>query len=399
MKPEEYLRRSCGTAMAMNTIPHEIWSGWSPYGTGFYNETVIVDLIDELQATGATADADRLREHWQHKVKFFVSGRPDLFRSEYAFDSTGFESTHALAKYAVQHAENSKQPIAGIAPESARKFMETQMAANLFCRGWLEPAYYYLGSDYHGGGGNAYTLTYMSQMGGWSVLDYALNFAANPSTHLRLGYASHLSAWALMNTGTAQSNYGYWYPGKANDGAAGGGFEPAPYGTTWLGQPHHRGSWYYACEIDLGYCGALRTAATILADDPVFGRFCFGGDWRRSPDGIEVIPRDGLRRRFHAMLDGGRLHLVSDTDRFPASQPILFKEDLSEVRFSLESDNAAKHVARVRLSGLSAGKYEIRAGDGPIAEMDLKDGQEAVVELPMDGGTGSKSFSIFGSKL
>jgi hypothetical protein len=79
-----------------------------------------------------------------------------------------------------------------------------------------------------------------------------------------------------MNTGTAESNCGYWYPGRANDGAAGGGFEPAPYGTSWLEQPHHRGAWYYACETDLGYCAALRSAITVLADDPIFGRFCCG---------------------------------------------------------------------------------------------------------------------------
>jgi len=59
---------------------------------------------------------------------------------------------------------------------------------------------------------------------------------------------------------------------------AGGGFEPAPYGTSWLEQPHHRGAWYYACETDLGYCAALRSALTVLADDPIFGRFCCG--WR-----------------------------------------------------------------------------------------------------------------------
>jgi hypothetical protein len=113
---------------------------------------------------------------------------------------------------------------------SARKraaLMQAQLAANIFCRGWLEPAYYYLGSDYRGGGGNSFTLTYMSQMGGWSVLDYGLNYAPRADWYLRLGYASYLSAWALMNSGTAESNYGYWYPGKENDGGAGGGFEPA----------------------------------------------------------------------------------------------------------------------------------------------------------------------------
>ncbi len=224
----EYLRRAYGTAQAMYTVPMQI-ERWSAYGTGFYNELVIVDLMAELEAAGMKAEADTLRGHWERKVKAFVVEGQDLFRSEYAFDSTGFESTQALARYAMRHADRPGETGTGISMEKARRFMETQMAANLFCRGWVEPAYYYLGSDYRGGGGNTYTLTYMSQMGGWSVLDYGLHFAVDPYPYLRLGYASYLSAWALMNTGTPESNYGYWYPGKANDGGAGGGFEPAPY--------------------------------------------------------------------------------------------------------------------------------------------------------------------------
>jgi hypothetical protein len=390
---KEYLQRAYGTAQAMFTVPMEI-ERWSAYGTGFYNELVIVDLITELEAAGMKAEADTLRGHWERKVKAFVNEGQDLFRSEYAFDSTGFESTHALARYAMQHVDRPGETTSGITLENAKRFMETQMAANLFCRGSVEPAYYYLGSDYRGGGGNAYTLTYMSQMGGWSVLDYGLHFAANPYPYLRLGYASYLSAWALMNTGTPESNYGYWYPGKANDGGAGGGFEPAPYGQTWLGQPHHRGSWYYACEIDLGYSGALRTAATILADDPIFGRFCFGGDWRKTPEGVEVTPKDGLRRRFHAMLTGGRLHLVSDVDRFPVGQPIVVKEDLSEVRFSLESADPAEHRARLHVAGLASGAYTVGNAKGTIATLELKDGQESVVDLPMDAATQPQTFTL-----
>ena len=61
------------------------------------------------------------------------------------------------------------------------------MAANLFCRGTIEPAYYYLGSDYRGSAGNSYTLSYMSQMGGWSVLDYALHYANDPTSYLQIG--------------------------------------------------------------------------------------------------------------------------------------------------------------------------------------------------------------------
>ena len=172
---QEYLQRAYGTANAFFTVPREVWSGWSPYGTGFYNEVVIVDLIAALNDAGMKTEADTLRGFWERKVRSFVSGRQDLFRSEYAFDSTGFESTHAFARYALQHPD-----LPGVSRADATRFMESQIAANIFCRGWVEPAYYYLGSDYRGGAGNAYVLTYMSQMGGWGVLDYALNFSTNP---------------------------------------------------------------------------------------------------------------------------------------------------------------------------------------------------------------------------
>jgi hypothetical protein len=399
----EYLQRAYGTAMALFTVPYEV-ERWSAYRTGFYNELVIVDLIEDLAAAGMTAEAESLREHWERKVDFFVNGRPDLFRSEYPFDSTGFESTHALAKYAMQRAAANQNGDDVQKLDAARRFMERQIAANLFCRGLIEPAYYLLGSDYRGSGGNSYTLTYMSQMGGWAVLDYALHFATDPSANLRLGYTSYLSAWALMNTGTSESNYGYWYPGDANDGGAGGGFEPAPFGRTWLGQPHHRGSWYYACEIDLGYCGALRAARTVLADDPVFGRTCFGGDWRATEDGISVTPSDGIRRRFHVMLGGRKRHVELDNDRFAADTPLVLSEDLREIRFVLESDNPAEHVARLRLSGLSTGQYIVSHGGEQVASLDVDEkkltfGRSIAVEITVPAGGRSKPIVVTQSDI
>jgi hypothetical protein len=138
--------------------------------------------------------------------------------------------------------------------------------------------------------------------------------------------------------------------------------------------------------MDLGYCGALRTAATVLEDDPIFGRICLGGDWRKTAQGLEVIPKDGLRRRFHAMLGGGKLHLESDADRFPAAQPIVLKEDLSEIRFALESDNPAMHLAKLRLSGLVPGEYAVRVGGESLAPLRMIQGQEAIIEVPMTAG-------------
>ena len=393
LSADEYLERAYGTANAMFTVPMAV-EKWSALWTGFYNEVVLVDLILDLDAAGKQTEADTLRKFWEEKVKIFAGGKADLFQSEYPFDSTGFESTEALARYAVEHAEAAGNRKLGISLTDAKKFMDTQMAANIFCRGSIEPAYYYLGSDYRGSAGNSYTLSYMSQMGGSSVLDYALNFAPEPGFYLRLGYASILSSWALLNSGTPESNYGYWYPGKANDGGAGGGFEPAPFGTTWLGQPHHRGAWYYACEIDLGYSGALRSAATVLADDPIFGRFCFGGDWRKTDDGCEVVPKDGVRRRFHALVSDRRLHLILSQDRFLAGEPLRVNDDLSAVSFRLESDNPAEHTATLTVSGMPPGRYRVSDEHQLISTLVLADGQASVVELKVPAGGKSLPITI-----
>ena len=415
MTAHQYLMRAYGTALALFTIPWEI-ERWSAYETGLMNGLVVQDVVGALFAEGMPDEAERLLPHWERKVRTFVTGRPDLFRSEYPFDTTGFEETHALAKYALAMAdaggpEEPREvrvgwvdypPSTRIPLEAAREFMEVQMAANVFCRGWLENAYYLLGSDIRGSGGNSYTLTYMSQMGGWSVLDYALHHAEHPWPYLRLGYASFLSAWALMNTGTPESGYGHWYPGPENDGGAGGGFEPAPYGETWLDQPHSRGSWYYSCEIDLGFCGGLRCARTVIADDPVFGRFCFGGTWREAAGRagrIEVVPRDGVRRRFHALLAGGRLHVETEVDRFAAGRPIAFSEDLRELGFELESRNPAAHVNAVRVAGLPAGTYQVLREDGSrgadaIASFEVAEGAAASFDVPVDGTTGSGVVTV-----
>jgi len=393
----QYLERATGTAIAMFTVPDEIVK-WSAYETGYYNELVIVDLIRELNDAGLPAKADQLRGHWERKVKYFVNDSPNLFSSEYPFDSTGFESTQAIARYAVDNADRpGSAEKSGIPIARAKQFMQTQMAANLFCRGCIEPAYYLLGSDYRGQGGDSYTLTYMSQMGGWAVLDYALHDATDPIPYIRLGYASYLSAWALMNTGTPESNFGYWYPGEGNDGGAGGGFEPAPYGKTWLDQPHHRGSWYYSSEIDLGYCGALRMAATILADDPIFGRFCFGGDWLKTKGGVAVVPKDGLRRRFHTILGRRRLSLLLDTDRFAAEQQIKLKEDFSEISFQLESDNPQPHPSPLRISGLPPGQYAVH-GEAGQASISVAKTEDIMLTLAVGANAQNTLFTIVREK-
>ncbi|MCR5277944.1 MAG: hypothetical protein K6E19_00745 [Lachnospiraceae bacterium] len=356
---EEYLERAFRTAVAMFTIPLEL-EEWSAYETGLYNELVIPKIIEALKKEGFTAEARRLERHWNRKVKFFVSKSRDLFGSEYPFDTTGFESTHALARTALEIAELKKREDRfnpQIAYSDARAFLENQISCNVACRGYLEPAYFWYGSDYRGNN-HHYTLSYMSQMGGWALLDYALYFAEDPFPLLRLGYGSLLSSWALLNSGTAGSDYGFFFPGKENDGAASGGFEPLPYGETWLQQPHSSGAWYYSCEIDLGFCGALRGACTIFAEDPVFGFCAYGGSLAETESGYELISEDGIGRRFHVIIPEGRLHVIIENGRFRADEPIVIGRNFETIIIPAESMDPALGESKVTIEVSGDGAFK-----------------------------------------
>jgi hypothetical protein len=257
--------------------------------------------------------------------------------------------------------------------EDSRAFMDRQLAAGLCVRGWLETSYYQLGADPG--------LSYMAAMGGWGILDYALNFAPDPSDWLQLGYASYLSSWCLVNSGPANGNYGFWFPGKENDGAAGWQFTSAKAGSAWMGSSfpggamEPRGPWHYDGEIDLGFGGALRMAATIVTRDPIFDWIAYGGTLTVKGDALSVIPRDGLRQRFAAIIDDPkdpkrnvrRFKLELDRDGFSPDQNIVTDKSLKQIAFSLENRTGDEHIAGLWLSLPAGVSYDVLQNGKKVA--------------------------------
>jgi hypothetical protein len=111
-----------------------------------------------------------------------------------------------------------------------------------------------------------------------------------------------------------------------------------------------RGAWPYDGEIDLGYGAGLRMAATIVADDPLFGLIAYGGTLGAGERDLSVVPRDGLRQRFAVMLSSGRLRLELDRDGFTAGSPVVVSRTLRRVTFTLENRSADPHVCGLRLA-------------------------------------------------
>ena len=393
----QYLELAYHTAVAYWTVPFAT-RNWSANSVGTMNEACIEDLIYSLEEEGKQDWANELRGLWETKVAHFVLNTPNLYGSEFSFDSTGFESTEAFARYAVRNAGRSHvdppkfavgpgrgeiPKFSEVTPEAAKKFQDFQMQLNVNDRGWIETAYYLLGSDYRGS--TSYLQSYMSHLGGWGVLDYGLNFASNPTDYLRLGYASSLSAWCLVNSGTAESGYGYWYPAKANDGATGGGFIPEAWGRGWIGKTMPRGAWHYSAEEDVGYVGALRTHATVVVNDPVFGDYAYGGILTRAKNTVQVVAHDGLRMRLHVIRNGQRLHLLFDNDGFAAAQPITISDDLSTVAFRVDNRAHRPHATNMRISGMPAGNYAISVNGSQVAQFSGS-AQEQIVHVPLPSG-------------
>jgi hypothetical protein len=345
----------------------------------------VLELIDALEAEGFPHQAAWLRNEWEKKVKYFVYDDLYPFRSEYAFDRTAFESTHAFAKYGATHDMKPDEKLwfdlrlkkwyshPSVRREDSRAFMDRQLASGLVVRGWLNPAYYTLGAD----GG----VSYMAAMGGWGVLDYALNFAPVPFDWLQLGYASYLSSWCLMNTGRPETNYGSWYPGPENDGASGWQFMSAKAGSAWMGSSYPggvtvpRGPWWYDGEIDLGYGGALRMASTIVTRDPVFGWFAYGGAMTEQGNQLTINPRDGLRRRLHVVIpdmylpfaeDIRRLKLELERDGFTPDGTITMDKAIDRIAFTVENRTGDAHKTGVRLSIPVHSKYELLQDGKPV---------------------------------
>jgi len=390
-----YLERAYGTARAFFRVPYSIFMigkpQWSHHGfadwaykLGNFHEKYIVDLMDALEAEGMLEEAAYLRGEWDKKVKYFIYDDPTPFGSEFVFDRTAFESTHAIARYALDNPleadenlwfdRNTKKWYSHpeVSPADAENFMEREIAANISMRGWLETSYYFLGAAQV----DAHSLDYMSQMGGWSILDYALYSSKTPADYMRLGYASLLSSWALVNSGTQESNYGYWYPGPENDGAVGWNFSNHKFGKSWMHFDIPRGPWFVDGEIDHGLAGGLNAAATIAIDDPIFGPIVYGG----VNTDVGIIPRDGIRRRFHDMRDNKTLHLELLRDRFAMEQPIEVSADGESISLTIEKASDKRQPFGLRISGLPQGSYHLSINDQREKTFKSVDGKSIIIE-------------------
>ncbi len=384
-----YLKRAYHTARAFFEYPYDIYPVYEIYKWGNYNEMLIPSLIETLEDKGMQEEADFLRGEWEKKAKYFIYDDPYPYASEFATDRTAFESSYALAKYGAttdmepdeklwyDKNEEMWRSHPEVSREAARDFLERQLYASMSTRGWLEPAYYRLGSDIR----DDARMSYMSRMGGWAKLDYAIQFADDPYSWIQHGYASYLASYCMMNTGTAESNYGYWAPGEINDGALGQAFQPTKHDNTWMGYAEDRGLWRYDSEQNLGMGAVTRMAMTMLVDDPLFGWIAYGGKLEAMDGTLSVIPRDGVRMRFWLIGNTQRTGFELDRDGFSRDKPIEVLEEGSIIQFTLENRTEDRHNTVLTVESGDSSEWMVRMDGVAVNGMLVRGKKEFTLEV------------------
>lgn len=358
---KEYLERAYRTAMAYFEVPYNIfmgeqwaikgWSDWA-YKIGNFHERYLLDIIKALEAEGRNRAAETLRKKWEKKVLYMIYEDEWPFGSEMFVDRTAYESSYYVAEYAKFHRikpqeqlwyDKNKQKWYSYKSLDTTKiddFMMKQLDGNLAIRGLYESDFSHLGTAWSGGKDN---LDYMSQMGGVAILDYAFRFADVPERYINWGYNSLLSSWALVNTGTEDTNYGYWYNGKINDGAAGWVYSPYQHSYLWglKSVKQKRGPLRYDGEIDHGLTGGIHGAGIYLLKDSDLGLVAYGGNVEVDEKGhVNIMPYDGVRRLLR-IFSPTKIAIELKKDGFMKGKPILYTD--GEVCFSIENREKKNH--------------------------------------------------------
>ena len=390
MTADQYLEVAFRTSLAFFHYPPQLDGDYyEPFKWGNYNELVIIDMIDELEAKGLKEKAAELRHEWEKKAKWFIYDEPYPYSSEFVTDRTAFESTYFLAKYGIQ---NDMKPDTNlwfdpnadkwyshpvVTKAAARDFMERQLYAALSCRNTLETQWYKLGGDA--------SMSYMARMGATGIIDYGYRYADDPYFWLRLGFAGHINPFGLANTGTPESNYGYWFPGKEKDGAIGQAFISYKFGgmANWGRAQSSRGAWEYDMEGDLGWCAITRTAVTMLVDDPIFGWMVYGGNLNEEPNRFAVYSDDAARIRFRVVNDNIRVGLELERDNISGTRPIIVNKDMKSMELTLENGVNYKHTTRIKVDAKGASNPRLTADGKNISSKRDRYGNW-IFDVPVD---------------
>lgn len=324
-------------------------------------------IRDDLAAAGRTEEAARLDGYMAAKYQQYAS-RAYPFASEMSIDTTAFESVYTLSR-----------------EQGDEDLVRRTTLASLAARG-TQPLWYFFGGDNRHMGESWWNLGYETQLGAWQQQSYLENYdpashGMDPTEVLRSTYGAYLAGWANINTGQISDD-------PANHGAASWQFQSEKGATEYAFIPNLDGWWAWSGEASLGFWGALCTATVDVVEDPIVGPYAYGGELTVREELLELVPRDGVRRRA-TFFDLGRFGFDLAGLRYSRAE---VQRDLSRLVLTVEA-TATSDGPTITLRNLPEGSYSVSvdgrqvhrispdSGPGPIGLDALGDGElELVIE-------------------
>ena len=80
--------------------------------------------------------------------------------------------------------------------------------------------------------------------------------------------------------------------------------------------------------------------------------------------------------------------------RFAVNEPIVIRDDLSELRFQLESDNPEPHATQLEVESSEDATYELRQDGEPPQRFILVRGWPSTLEVAVAGRRGSGRITL-----
>lgn len=340
LSAEEYLLRAYGTY-------HFFFTGKMYFDgagkIGHMGESQVFNIYEALIKEDFNDEADWLKQQLDTKASY-LDGFTYPFGSEMYQDSTAFEGVHGYANYY------------GLEDLSLRNYLANQ--AN---RG-IQPVWYHYGGDIRFMGDSHYQLSYMTQLGGYALLEYYLNNQKKlKDDELRYIYGSLLASWGLISNSGAAS-WVYHVESGPN-----GAFNDADG------------------EIGIGHYGALLGLSSIVIKDTIFGLIGYGCDVSLNNEKYIVYPKDGLGLRYYNLETDLSLCIERDS-----INKVVSNQDNSHIVIEIAAvdphEYVVKHMNKLRVGGVSPGTYMLSV-NGVTSEIFLEEGINENIMLKIDSET------------
>lgn len=341
---------------------------------GNMGETEFFAIAEALKKEGFDSEYSWLKKQLDEKAEYFASEKYP-YSSESYFDTAAYEAVFAYARYAGN---------ASLAGEV--------MKTNIATRG-TTPVWYLYGSDLPSQD-KAVNLRYMTQLGGWSLMQYALEYSDAAEFDLQLAYGSYLAGWALINSG--------WYSDKPYNIGSSVWYYQGIKGTTMDSVndwekilPVYNGAVAVSGESALGFWAGLNMACTAVVRDDVFGLYAYGGNLSEKNGRITVIPKDGVRKRVHIVTDGKTVSAELSGGCITLFE---YAADMSSIGIKIERTAGVSYCPEFSITGLAPGEYSVSLNgekfgtviadaSGAISVSLTGSGEETLLDVQITGST------------